>query len=64
MKILKKIVRFFRVLFFAFMFAVCMVMGIVPIVPKRKEECEIEIKIADTEKEEKAEEKIAFYKGG
>jgi hypothetical protein len=61
MKILKKIVRFFRVLFFAFMFAVCMVMGIVPIVSKRKEECEIEIKIADTENEEKGEEKIAIY---
>jgi hypothetical protein len=61
-KIFKKAVRFFRILFFAFMFAVCMVMGIVPIIPKRKKEFEIEVKIADTESEEKIEEKTAFYK--
>jgi len=38
MKLMKRIFRFLRILLFAFMFAVCMVLGVVPIIPKRKEE--------------------------
>ena len=33
------------------MFAVCMVMGIAPVIPKRKEQFEIEVKMDETEKE-------------
>ena len=61
-KKIKTIIRFFRILLFAFMFAVCMVMGIAPVIPKRKEEFEIEIKVIDTESKEETEEKTAFYK--
>ena len=32
------------------MFAACMVLGVVPIVPKRKEQFEIEIKMENKEK--------------
>ncbi len=48
---LKKCLRFSGQLLFACMFAVCMVMGVVPIVPKRKEQFEIEIKAEQTEKD-------------
>jgi hypothetical protein len=48
----KKIVRFFRLVLFAFMLSVCMVLGIAPVLPKRKEEISIEIKIDRTEKKE------------
>ena len=36
-------------LLFAFIFSVCMVLGVVPIIPKRKEQPEIEIKIEESE---------------
>ena len=62
MKKIKTLIRFFRILLFAFMFAVCMVMGIAPVIPKRKEEFEIEIKATDTENKEETKEKTAFYK--
>ena len=42
--------RFFRIFLFAFMFAVCMVMGIAPVIPKRKGQFEIEVKMDETEK--------------
>ncbi|MEY2917522.1 MAG: hypothetical protein RIS73_1236 [Bacteroidota bacterium] len=32
------------------MFAVCMVMGIAPLIPKRKEQFEIEVKMGENEK--------------
>jgi hypothetical protein len=51
MKILKKLVRVSRLLCFAFLFAMCMVLGVVPIMPKRKEQFDIEVKIELTEKE-------------
>lgn len=41
--------RFSRILLFAFMFSVCMILGIVPIIPKRKEQVGIEIKIEEEE---------------
>lgn len=56
MKYIKKILRLFRILLFAFMFSVCMILGVVPIIPKRKEEPGIEIKM------EEAEEKIFILK--
>ena len=49
MKYIKRILRFFRILLFAFMFSVCMILGVVPIIPKRKEQAEIEIKIGEAE---------------
>lgn len=61
-KKIKPIIRFFRILLFAFMFAVCMVMGIAPVIPKRNEEFEIEIKVTDTESKEETDKKTAFYK--
>jgi hypothetical protein len=61
-KTLNKVFRFCRLFLFAFMFAVCMVMGIAPIIPKRKEEHEIEIKIEQQTKEENAIEKTNVVK--
>jgi hypothetical protein len=51
MKLLKKILQFSGRVLIAFMFAVCMVIGVVPFIPKRKEEFAIEIKMEDVEKE-------------
>ena len=51
MKIIKKGMRLLRIFLFAFLFAFCMVMGIVPVIPKRKEQCEMEIKMEDTGEE-------------
>ena len=50
---LKKCLKFSGQLLFACMFAACMVLGVVPIIPKRKEQFEIEIKMEQTDKEEK-----------
>jgi hypothetical protein len=49
-KRVKKVMLFLRMLLLAFMFAVCMVIGIVPVIPKRKEQFEIEVKIDETVK--------------
>lgn len=38
MKKVQKVLRFLRILLFAFIFSVCMVMGTVPVIPKRKDE--------------------------
>jgi hypothetical protein len=61
-KTLNKAFRFCRLFLFAFMFAVCMVMGIAPIIPKRKEEQEVEIKIEQQTTEENTEEKTNIVK--
>lgn len=50
---LKKCLKFSGQLLFACMFAACMVLGVVPIIPKRKEQFEIEIKMEQTDKEAK-----------
>ena len=52
MKKIKQLIRIIRVLLFAFMLAVCMVLGIAPVIPKRKEEISIETKIKEIEKPE------------
>ena len=39
-------------LFFAFMLAVCMVMGIAPVIPKRKEQFAIEVKMEQPQNED------------
>lgn len=52
MKKIKQLIWIIRVLLFAFMLAVCMVLGIAPVIPKRKEEISIETKIKETEKPE------------
>jgi len=41
-----------RVLLFAFMFAVCMILGVAPVIPNRKEQVTIEIKMDESENEE------------
>jgi hypothetical protein len=45
MKMLKKLMKFSGRLLIGCMFALCMVVGVVPIIPKRKEQFEIEIKM-------------------
>jgi type IV secretory pathway component VirB8 len=45
MKFIEKVMRFFRIFLFAFMLAVCMVIGVAPIIPKRKEQFEIAAKM-------------------
>ena len=39
-------------LFFAFMLAVCVIIGVAPIIPKRKEPFSIEVKIEQTQIED------------
>ncbi len=51
MKIIKKVLRLCRLFLFAFMFAVCIVLGIAPVVPKRKEQYEIEVKMHENDKQ-------------
>jgi hypothetical protein len=52
MKTLKKVFRIFRIFLFAFMLAICMVVGIAPLLTKRKESYAVEIKIEETESSE------------
>ena len=61
MKLLKTIAKLLRLLLFSFMFAVCMVLGIVPIIPKRKEEYAIEIQLETSEKKEAKADKIVEF---
>jgi hypothetical protein len=49
MGILKKILRIFRMILFAFMLAVCMALGTAPVLSKRKQEIAIEINKEETE---------------
>jgi hypothetical protein len=44
------------------MLAVCMVIGVAPIIPKRKEQFAIEIKMEETEKKEKSTETNANFR--
>lgn len=62
MKFIKKTMRFCRIFLFAFMFAVCMVMGIAPVIPKRKEQFAIEIKMEENKKELDRKETFILYK--
>lgn len=39
-------------LFFAFMLAVCVIMGVAPVIPKRKEQFAIEAKMEQTQNED------------
>jgi hypothetical protein len=48
----KKLMRLTRMLLFGFMLAVCIVMGVAPVIPKRKEQATIEIKMEETERKE------------
>ena len=61
MRTLKTIAKLLRLLFFSFMFAVCMVLGVVPIIPKRKEEYAVEIQIEASEKKEDEANKTAEF---
>jgi hypothetical protein len=61
-KYIKRILRFLRILLFAFMFSVCMVLGVVPIIPKRKDEVVDEIKIEETDLKDDAKEKVILFK--
>jgi hypothetical protein len=54
--------RYFRIILFAFMFSVCMVMGVAPIIPKRKEQFTIEIKTTDTEQTTELNANTILYK--
>jgi hypothetical protein len=60
MKFTKRIFRFLRILLFAFMFAVCLVLGIVPIIPKRKEESADEVTIKETGLKDDAGQTVLF----
>lgn len=47
------------------MFSVCMILGVVPIIPKKKEQPEIEIKMEETEELENTNmENVAMNKNG
>ncbi|MEO6405825.1 MAG: hypothetical protein ABIO32_10070 [Ferruginibacter sp.] len=52
MSFLKKLIKFSGLLFFAFMLAICMVIGVAPVIPKRKEQFSIEVKMEQTQIED------------
>jgi hypothetical protein len=54
--------RFLRILLFAFMFSVCMVLGVIPIIPKRKDEVVDEIIIEENDLKDDAKEKVIVFK--
>jgi hypothetical protein len=60
----KKIMKFSGFLLFAILLSVCMVTGVAPVLPKRKEQVTIEIKMEAVEKKEDATEKVAEYRTG
>ena len=47
MKSAKQLIRFLRTVLFGFMLAVCVVIGVAPIIPKRKKQFTIEIKMVE-----------------
>ena len=49
-------------LLLAFMLSVCVVMGVAPIIPKRKEQYAIEMTVEQTDKKEDAAGKQALYR--
>jgi hypothetical protein len=61
-KNLGKTIRFFRILLFAFMLAVCMFFGVAPVIPKRKEQFSVEIKMEEAEKEEDTLTKVNLFR--
>jgi hypothetical protein len=62
MRSLKKLIRVFRMLFFAFMLAACMVLGVAPVIPKRKEPFSIEIKMEEPNEQEIIDKNIDLFK--
>ncbi len=58
MKKVQKVLQFLRILLFAFIFSVCMVMGTVMVIPKRKDEVVVEGEIV---KDEKAADNLASF---
>lgn len=61
MKIFKRTLRFLRILIFAFMFAVCMVMGVAPVIPKRKVELTIEVIVEDSKENDDSVSKVVIF---
>ena len=49
MRLYKKLLQLAARIFIAFMFAVCVVLGVVPVIPKRKEQYDNEIKMDNKE---------------
>jgi len=62
MNYIKRILCFSRIFLFAFMFSVCMVLGVVPIIPKRKEQVAVEIKMEESENKMDETETVALFK--
>jgi hypothetical protein len=61
MLFIKKLFRLIGLLLFAIMLSVCMVAGVVPVLPKRKEQVDIEIKMEPEKKKEFGAENMAKY---
>lgn len=59
---MKKVTRFLHMVIIGFMLAVCIVMGVAPVIPKRKEQYNIEIKIEEDEKNNKEKENTFVLK--
>ncbi len=54
MILLNKLMRFFRIFLLGFLLAVCIVLGVTPIIPKRKEQFSIEIKLEENDENKEA----------
>jgi hypothetical protein len=62
MLLLKKLSRILWILFFAILLSVCIFLGVVPVLPKRKEQVAIEIKMEPEKEKAGSSEKLAQYR--
>ena len=61
MKRLKKICKLTGRIIFALMLSVCLVMGVAPVLPKRKESFAIEVQAEETEEKENTTDFYQYY---
>lgn len=59
---MKKLTRILHRAFIGFILAVCIIMGVAPVIPKRKEQYSIEVKIEEKEKNNTSDEYTFFLK--
>ena len=61
-KVIVKIMKLSGMLLFACMLSLCMVMGVAPVLPKRKEQYAIEMTVEQADKKEAAAKKQVQYR--
>jgi uncharacterized membrane protein len=61
-KVFRKIMKLSGTLLLAFMLSVCVVMGVAPVIPKRKEQYAIEMTVEQADKKEDVSKKQVQYR--